>query len=153
MPSDQGNGGPPLPEGVDPQDMIAQTMFVLVRGMAPPDATDEQVVEAMQYAAQMEMSPEFELAFDRLYNPEKRAARARWGVKLHHTATAQGPHLFHGPKLLNRGDDPPADVASFLVAFGCFNSPVVRAVLALHGYRVEFVEVATKPTSKIIIPH
>lgn len=142
-----GNG-----QAVDPQALMAQVLFVMVKGMAPPGTTDDAVAQALDYAIAMEDKPEFALAFERIYEDDKVAARPRWGIKLHHATV--GTHLYHAPKRLGvrgNGTDKPEDVSAFALSYGCFTSPALRAVLALHGYRIEFIEIAIKDKPQIIV--
>lgn len=118
-------------------------MFQMIMALGPPGVSEESVSNSLEYAFGMEHKPEFALAFDCLFDAQKLAARARWGVRLH-PPSGGSPILMHGPKRLGERVSKD-DLLAFALALGAFTSPILRAVLALHGWRVEFVEVAEKP--------
>lgn len=141
-------------EQMSPEELQQQLLGAvvgMVHALAPegtPEATAAQMVELAYQQAQR---AEFAAAFDALFNPERVAQNARWGVQLTHRAAPDVPHLFHAPKRL--GTDPsPADLASFCVAFGLLSSPDLRAVVMTLGYRIEFVDIAQKKAPLIYSP-
>lgn len=130
---------------------MQQAIFGMISALAPGVAP-ERVAECMRRAYAMETHADFQLAFEALFNPEKVKSKPRWGVRLHHK-TLQAPHLVHGPKRINGAEDAFPDMMSFSLTYGLLTSPPLRAVLLAHGWHIEFVEIAQKPKSPIILAH
>lgn len=127
---------------------LQRALIQLVAALGPsPDnseASHEAAAKALQRAHEQENSQEFAQLWDALFNPAKVEAKPRWGVRLHHRSLGDQPHLFHCPKRLKGEGGSNADLASWALAFGLLTSPQSRAVLMLHGYHIEFVEIAQR---------
>lgn len=132
-------------------EQLQQAIFGMISALSP-GVSPEHVAKSMQFAYEMESREDFQLTFDTLFNPEKVAARPRWGVQLHHKAL-QEPALIHAPKRINGAEDEFPDLMSFALTYGLLTSPPLRAVLMAHGWRIEFVDIAEKPKSPIILAH
>jgi len=134
MADDPQQGGPTL-------EQIAEGYINLVAHLGPAGTTQEQAMEALNLAQEMEQRPDWLQANDAFLSPERATKRPGFGVRLHHRKLE--PIFIKGTKRVGPAT-PTDDLLGFGLIVGLLTSPILRAVLIEHGYRAEFVEIAQK---------
>lgn len=133
----------------DPGQLVMNALFGMSGALAPAGTPEKTVVDALEYVFAAENTPEYAQAFEALFG-EKANLDNRFGVRLH--PASGGKYLqLTGPKRLSGEATKPQELFGHVMVLGIFTSPVVRAALALHGWRIEFIEAVEKKPGPILV--